>query len=508
MTLQLKENKGEKAASTKKLNVADLRRELLMPLTMGSAEAAAKVLEKRAMLTRRWRTDRSAFSALNLDFTSSRKGVPVESPITELLRGDGSSQKPLPQPRPESPSSALTREPSKDWSDFADDVKSTTRAELLAFRSLPESGSEAPAELKGFVVMADVEQRPSTQSQFGRQQTEPVPEPSVHRPFTRQSSHQVERQAVRSGIALPTPSATAYRVQRASQEMDVKRTVQGLLNKICPESLASIVEKIAAVQVDTLEQLEHFIELVFKKALAEPHYCETYADLVFSLKSVYPQFPDPEGGKPVTFKGLVLNICQSEFEELLTSADLSDEEKAKCNEAELEMLRRQRKDRMRANMKFIGHLFLRQLLSAKVIGSVICELVLYELTDELPEEHALECASELLLAIGFTLESMPAGQVFISQACARLQDLVKRKLPDTGKAAYCMRIKFMIQDVLDTRAAGWTKKVFKSQAKTKDEIRMDQERELRDKARGKENAGAEHVVAGQRPVYLTSLMGA
>ena len=31
-----------------------------------------------------------------------------------------------------------------------------------------------------------------------------------------------------------------------------------------------------------------------------------------------------------------------------------------------------RQDRMRGNMKFIGHLFLRQLLSAKVIGSVIC----------------------------------------------------------------------------------------------------------------------------------------
>lgn len=126
---------------------------------------------------------------------------------------------------------------------------------------------------------------------------------------------------------------------------------------------------------------------------------------------------------------------------------------------------------MRGNMKFIGHLFLRQLLSAKVIGSVICclamfqraiyvgqdplkrrgflpkvfflkknrvldvmatnhwkfissfhpslvetqksshlhpspspppqgELVLCEQVDDLPEEHALECACELLLAIG------------------------------------------------------------------------------------------------------------
>ena len=67
---------------------------------------------------------------------------------------------------------------------------------------------------------------------------------------------------------------------------------------------------------------------------------ETYADLVFSLKSVYPDFPSPDGGKPVTFRrawaatlsrrgtrqlpgtlsGLVLNICQNEFEELLASS--------------------------------------------------------------------------------------------------------------------------------------------------------------------------------------------
>lgn len=28
-----------------------------------------------------------------------------------------------------------------------------------------------------------------------------------------------------------------------------------------------------------------------------------------SPQAVYPSFPDPDGGKPVTFKGLVLNIC-------------------------------------------------------------------------------------------------------------------------------------------------------------------------------------------------------
>ncbi|CAE7677527.1 EIF(ISO)4G2, partial [Symbiodinium necroappetens] len=199
----------------------------------------------------------------------------------------------------------------------------------------------------------------------------------------------------------------------------------GLLNKICPENVASIIEKIAAIEVQDIKQLEAIIELMFKKAITEPHYCETYADMVFSLKAVYPSFPSPDGGKPITFKGLVLNICQNEFEELLASNDISAEQKAKLDEEELEYMRKKRKDRMRANMKFIGHLFLRQLLSAKVIGSVICELVLCEQVDDLPEEHALECACELLLAIGYTMENMIAGQSALTSVCGRLKELMK-----------------------------------------------------------------------------------
>ncbi|CAK9023275.1 Eukaryotic translation initiation factor 4G (eIF-4G) (eIF4G) (Eukaryotic initiation factor 4F subunit p220) (eIF-4F p220 subunit) [Durusdinium trenchii] len=190
---------------------------------------------------------------------------------------------------------------------------------------------------------------------------------------------------------------------------ELKRQVQGLLNKICPENVDSIIEKIAAIKVEDIKQLEAIIELMFKKArhlmcattcrtmtasmvglqaVTEPHYCETYADMIFNLKAVYPSFPSPDGGKPITFKGLVLNICQNEFEELLSSNDLTEEEKEKLDQEEIDFLRKKRKDRMRGNMKFIGHLFLRQLLSAKVIGSVICELVLCEQVEDLPEDSS------------------------------------------------------------------------------------------------------------------------
>lgn len=66
-----------------------------------------------------------------------------------------------------------------------------------------------------------------------------------------------------------------------------------------------------------------------------------------------------------------------------------------------------RKKRAMTNMKFIGHLFLRQLLSVKVITSVIEELIYIEneIGEEVsPQEFQIECVLELIMNIGYTLE--------------------------------------------------------------------------------------------------------
>jgi len=308
-----------------------------------------------------------------------------------------------------------------------------------------------------------------------------------------------------SSESLPTPSNKAWHLSPKgspmSKEAELRRTVQGLLNKICPENVASIGAKLAEIAVEDEEELELLISLVFKKALAEPHYCETYADLVFSLKAAFPEFPSPTGGKPVTFKSTLLNICQQEFESLPTSLDPTGEA---LDPDEVEFLRKKTKDRVLANMKFIGHLFLRQLLSAKVIGSVIQELTLCDQVDKLPQEHAVECACELLLNIGFTLESMAAGSQTLSQVCGRLLELKQRKTPE-GRGAYSKRIQFTIQNLLDTRAARWHQKTFRSRAKTMEEIRLEQTQQLAAQARGAELESGEQVVAGQRPQYMAAV---
>merc|ERR1719203_1660742 len=164
---------------------------------------------------------------------------------------------------------------------------------------------------------------------------------------------------------------------------------------------------------------------------------------------------------------------------------------------EVDFMRGKKKERCLANMKFIGHLFLRKLLTARIIGSVIQDLAMCHDANTNPPEHVLECICTLLNNIGYTLDGMPAGKESIKQVCGRLSDLKQRK-NKKGKSIYAMRIQFMIQDLLDTRQKGWMKKVFKQSAKTKEEIRADAKRD----EKSQKIDGSETVCAGQRPAWM------
>jgi len=310
-------------------------------------------------------------------------------------------------------------------------------------------------------------------------------------------------------IRAPTlqVSENAYRrpstADALSRDEELKRCTQSLLNKICPENVSTISSRITQeAHPQSVHELHLVIGLIFRKALTEPHYCETYADLVYHLKSAMPEFPsETEGAKPVTFKSTLLNVVQNEFESMPRTLELEPEEAAKYDEEELKFRKAQRKASFLANMKFIGHLFLRQLLATKIIAQIVQELMLCERSvDALPEEHVVECICELLTAIGYTLEKQPSGRSALEQVCGRLLDLKQRK-NQNGKGVLSKRIQFNIQDLFDIRNAGWVMKVHKPTAKTKEEVRLEQKRAWEGKG-PKDASGAEFVVAGQRPAYL------
>lgn len=107
------------------------------------------------------------------------------------------------------------------------------------------------------------------------------------------------------------------------EEAKKQKEIKGLLNKITPEKYETI--KMQIVKVEFSERtLRGFIDQVFDKALAEPTFCQIYAQLCADVSPEMPVFPvipaNEETGEPgrdeiVNFRRELLNKCQIEFEE-------------------------------------------------------------------------------------------------------------------------------------------------------------------------------------------------
>jgi len=129
--------------------------------------------------------------------------------------------------------------------------------------------------------------------------------------------------------------------------------------------------------LDSVEELEIVIGIIFHKVTDDPHYCETYVDMVHALNTAYPEFPaEVEGEKPSTFRRMLVNLCQNKFEALLTAQGTITEEKRRTMAPDdFQVLLIKQKRCAMAMMKFIGHLFLKQLLAKAVIRLVIHTLL-------------------------------------------------------------------------------------------------------------------------------------
>jgi len=328
-------------------------------------------------------------------------------------------------------------------------------------------------------------------------------QPSIGSPATPPELWTFAAAEVSGGVQglLPAPSVGNFRVPGSSKPKALprseqfRRQVQSKLNKACPENVQVISQRLLEIGISEAAELQTMIELIFGKCVSEPHYCETYADMVYTLALSLPEFETPNG--PVNVKTALLNICQKEFETLPTPTQLASAHGEVAtvvrDQSDLEKRARSQKDRIVANMRLIGHLFLRRLLSAKVVVAVIQDL-LSSADDEHPVDIAVECACELLVSVGFTLDSTDSGSLAVAQACTRLSELLRKRRPD-GQPIFNMRIRCLMQDLLDIRAACWRKTVHRSSAKTMAAIRDEQDRLMPTTAR-------EVVIVGKRPDYI------
>lgn len=294
----------------------------------------------------------------------------------------------------------------------------------------------------------------------------------------------------------------------ADDEVTAKvKTVRSLLNKLTLEKFEKIFKQIVDVGISTFDVLDGVVTEIFEKTLFEPKFSGMYAELCRRLEGALfdvlskANFVDADG-KPISFRRILINHCRDEFtrfasseaepsasdepkqpeapeqpkEESTSDETLSAEEKAakakqkKDGEAEMAV---KAKRRMLANVKFIGELFIKDLLKQNVIHKQ-CIQKLLRLGIEKREEDVLEALCKLISKTGAKLSESKEANHYIDSYFNHLKALsMDPNLP--------ARIRFMLQDLIEQRANNWKVRREEAGAKTIAEIHQDIEKEERAK---------------------------
>lgn len=92
-----------------------------------------------------------------------------------------------------------------------------------------------------------------------------------------------------------------------------------------PEKFERLLNQLLEI-ITTADVLQQTIALVFENAVEQPTYVAMYGDLCVSLSKELPQFPPPPGSdKPLSFRQILLNTCQDEFEGAADAREVSSE---------------------------------------------------------------------------------------------------------------------------------------------------------------------------------------
>ncbi|XP_039002975.1 eukaryotic translation initiation factor 4G-like isoform X3 [Hibiscus syriacus] len=230
------------------------------------------------------------------------------------------------------------------------------------------------------------------------------------------------------------------------EEASKQRQLKAILNKLTPQNFEKLFEQVKEVNIDNVVTLTGVISQIFDKALMEPTFCEMYANFCFHLSRELPDFS--EDNEKINFKTLLLNKCQEEFErgerEQEEANKVEEEGEAKQSEEEREEKRIKARRRMLGNIRLIGELYKKKMLTERIMHECIKKL-LGEY--ENPDEEDVEALCKLMSTIGEMIDH-PKAKAYMDAYFEMMA-----KLANNMKLS--SRVRFMLKDAIDLRKNKW-----------------------------------------------------
>ncbi|KAG0460619.1 hypothetical protein HPP92_020526 [Vanilla planifolia] len=242
-------------------------------------------------------------------------------------------------------------------------------------------------------------------------------------------------------------STNKYEVGKVSDEEELKqRRLKAILNKLTPQNFEKLFAQVKEVNIDNVVTLNGVISQIFDKALMEPTFCQMYADFCFHLAAELPELV--EDNERITFRRLLLNKCQVEFERgerEQAEADKAEEEgEIPQTEEEREEKRIQARRRMLGNIRLIGELYKKKMLTERIMHECIKKL-LGQFQN--PDEENIEALCKLMSTIGEMIDHVKAREHMDAYFDMMAKLSTNLKLSS--------RVRFMLKDTIDLRRNRW-----------------------------------------------------
>ncbi|CAI8612435.1 unnamed protein product [Vicia faba] len=264
-----------------------------------------------------------------------------------------------------------------------------------------------------------------------------------------------------------------YEVGKVTDEEQAKqRQLKGILNKLTPQNFEKLFEQVKAVNIDNAVTLTGVISQIFEKALMEPTFCEMYANFCFHLAAALPDLS--QDNEKITFKRLLLNKCQEEFERgerEQEEANKADEGEVKQSDEEREAKRSKARRRMLGNIRLIGELYKKRMLTERIMHECIKKLLGQ---CQNPDEEDIEALCKLMSTIGEMIDH-PKAKEHMDVYFERIKLL-------SNNMSLSSRVRFMLKDTIDLRKNRWQQRRKVEGPKKIEEVHRDASQERQSQA--------------------------